>query len=63
MKIMLKILGSLILLLLIIVALLTGYINWFDAPSYEIDNRSVVIESSDNQLAIGEKIVSNYCVS
>ena len=63
MKLILKILVSVILLTIIVVGLLAVYINWFDAPSYNVDIKPIHIESTDSQIAIGEKIALNYCVS
>ncbi len=63
MKFVLKIFVSLITLTLVIVGLLAVYISWFDAPSYNVDIKPINIESTDSQIAIGEKIALNYCVS
>ena len=63
MKKLLKMLGAFLLTILVLVLLLAVYIQWYDGPNYDEEVVELKVDATPERLIIGEKIVSNLCVS
>jgi len=59
----LKALGILIVVVIILAVLFVGYINWGPPPKYPMQSPDLQIKITPERLAVGEKIVSNFCKS